>query len=93
MRIAGYIEHPQLKITVFELENKFMVKLESGLFEQTYKFRKSMTIDSVDAIREVISEDFIEKVTQVFPQMYNIRQEALLKKLPKENKTEFEEII
>ena len=41
MRIAGYIEHPVCKITVFAWSEKYIVKVEIGLFEQAYKFRQA----------------------------------------------------
>ena len=41
MRVIGNIDHPILKITAFKMDNKLSIKFESGLFEQTYKFRES----------------------------------------------------
>jgi hypothetical protein len=40
MRIVGYIEHPVLKITVMQMNNRFVLKLEANMLEQTYKFHE-----------------------------------------------------
>lgn len=41
MRILGSIPHPVFKISVFGWNEKYLVKLEAGLFEQTYKFNEA----------------------------------------------------
>ena len=46
MRIIGYIEHPNLKITVFKNEGKVSVQLESGLNVQLYKFRDGEGVEN-----------------------------------------------
>ena len=77
MRIAGYIDHPHFKITVFEVESKFLVKFEIGLFEQTYKLRKGEKIQSFKDIQHFITENFIQNVEEVFQSMLKHRNEAL----------------
>ncbi|MBK7870450.1 MAG: hypothetical protein IPJ74_07085 [Saprospiraceae bacterium] len=52
MRIIGYIEHPVLKITVFKMDNKISIKFESGLYEQTYKFRSGDTISNLGDVKK-----------------------------------------
>lgn len=41
MRVVGFIEHPVLKISVFSWSEKYIVKVEAGMFEQAYKFRQA----------------------------------------------------
>lgn len=41
MRILGSIPHPQFKISVFSWSEKYIVKIEAGHFEQTYKFKEA----------------------------------------------------
>lgn len=38
MRIIGNIQHPDIRITVFHMNNKFIVKMEAGPMEQVFKF-------------------------------------------------------
>ena len=69
MRILGQIPHPQLMISVFKSNNKFILKFEIGPFEQSYKFLESSEIDSLEAIQKIVTEEFIAKVFSVFDQM------------------------
>jgi len=69
MRILGQIPHPQLMISVFKSNNKFILKFEIGPFEQSYKFLESSEIDSFEAIQKIVTEEFIAKVFSVFDQM------------------------
>ena len=55
MRLLANIPHPLLKISIFTNDNRFTLKFESGLYEQTYKFRDGDGYDSVDAIIQLIS--------------------------------------
>lgn len=93
MRIIGAIEHPILKITVFKMDNKFSVKFESGLYEQTYKFRSSDTIKSLEAIQKMVDAPFCEAVLQDLNRMHQRKNEAMARTLPQEGGMEFEEII
>lgn len=69
MRIAGYIDHPQLKVTIFEMDNRFAVKLENEILEQTYKIRKGAPVNSVEDVRQLITPEFIQKCFPVFNTM------------------------
>ncbi len=93
MRIIGTIEHPILKITVFKMDNKFSVKFESGLYEQTYKFRSSDTIQGLEAIQKMVDAPFCEAVLQDLNRMHQRKNEAMRRALPQEAREEFEEII
>ena len=93
MRIIGYIEHPTLKITVFQMDDKLSLKFESGLYEQTYKFRASNEINSLEHLKTLVDAAFIEKVMSDLTQMHRTKMEAMSRFLPEERENEFEEII
>lgn len=93
MRIAGYIEHPTLKITIFQLENKFIVKFESGLFELSFKFRTGDPINNVDDIYRLADDAFIDAAIEQLNTMRRIHTAALERLNPMEEEEEFEEII
>jgi hypothetical protein len=93
MRIIGYIEHPILKITIFKMDNKISVKLESGLYEQTYKFRDSEHIQGVEGVKKLVDADFCKEVLQLFNQMHSIQNQAFTRTFPQQDDVEFEEII
>ena len=77
MRIIGYIEHPNLKITVFKNEGKVSVQLESGLNVQLYKFRDGEGVDNLEQARQLIDSAFVAKVQASMQQMHALRQDAL----------------
>lgn len=93
MRIIGHIEHPIMKITVFKMDNKFSVKFESGLYEQTYKFRSSDAIGNLEAIQKIVDATFREEVLQELNRMHQRKNQAMARTLPQEVNNEFEEII
>lgn len=93
MRIAGYIEHPHFKITVFEVESKFLVKFEIGLFEQTYKFRKSPHIQSFQDIQSVVTPQFIKEVDENFKPMLAAKKSAMKAYIDQKNSSFDEQII
>jgi hypothetical protein len=91
MRIVGNIPHNTLKITVFKHDNKYSVKLETGLYEQIYKFRDGEA-DTFSDVKTIIDEPFIEAVSQEIQRMHRLRMEAIAR-LVKVEASEFEEII
>lgn len=93
MRIIGNIEHPILKITIFKMDNKYSVKFESGLYEQTYKFRSSDSIDSLETIQKIVDAAFCEEVLQELNRMHLRKNLAMKKVIQQESILEFEDII
>ncbi len=81
MRIIGQIQHSVLKITVFQLNMKYAVKLEAGLMEQTYKIRESDRINGLAAVEELIDEAFTDACLARFAVMNSDLGDAF-KRLP-----------
>jgi hypothetical protein len=70
MRIIKEIPHPSMKISVFHMNQKYIVKFEIPNLEQTYKFSEfDYTIGSVEELEKVILEQFCGKVEQIFSTM------------------------
>jgi len=93
MRIIGYIEHPSIKITVFNMDNKFSIKFETGMYEQTYKVRSMPSISGIEDIKKLVDATFMEEVMQQFGVMNRMSNGALERFLPVVDEDEFEEII
>lgn len=93
MRIVGYIEHPNLKITVFKMDNKISIKFETGMYEQTYKFREMESLNNMEQIKELVNGAFVHNVLNEFQRMHQFKNNALSSFLPQEEEDEFEEII
>lgn len=70
MKTLGTIPHPQMLITVFMWNNRYLLKFEAGPYEQTFKIDATMT-DSPDAVKALVDDAFCEKVMQRFIDMNN----------------------
>ena len=94
MRIIGQIDHPTLKITIFKMNNKVSVKFESGLYEQTYKFRTGSGIETAEDVERLVDEPFLEKVHLQLQQMHQQKMQAMARANDAKDSTDtFEEII
>lgn len=93
MRIAGYIEHPELKITIFQMDNRFTVKFEDSRAEQAFKFRTGPGLQHVQDLRRLIDPTFIDEVSRQMQQLHRLQAEALARHAPPETEDEFEDIL
>ena len=93
MRIIGYIEHPNMKISIFKMDLRLSVKFESGLLEQTYKFRQQDGLDNLRDVQQLVDTEFIEGVAERFRKMEEIKREATERRLSGKVNDEFDEII
>ncbi|MBC8046824.1 MAG: hypothetical protein H7Y00_08515 [Fimbriimonadaceae bacterium] len=75
MRVIGYIEHPVYKISVFSWSEKYIVKIEAGFFEQSYKFRYD-EFSNWEELKLVFDEVMIEAIRKTFMQMGKDMKEA-----------------
>lgn len=71
MRVIGYIEHPTLKITVFETDTRYPVQFEGGSYVQIYRFRRGEKLEGLGAIKKLVDNEFCN---QVAAQMLSMRQ-------------------
>lgn len=93
MRIIGYLDHPELKITVFKMDTRLSVKFERGALEQTYKFRQGNGLEDMHGIRQLVDDHFLTKVQDQFIQMEKLHESAIWKHFPPKPADEFDEII
>ncbi len=92
MRIVGYIDHPVMKITLFKMDNRLSVKFETGLYEQTYKFRVGPGIESPEDVKKIVTPEFQQQVLDLFAPMHKNKNEAVLRFMEDDEKG-FEQII
>lgn len=92
MRIIGYIEHPTYVITVFQMGDKYSIKFENNLLEQTFKYRSGPHLSNIAQIRELVDENFLKQVDHTFQSMNQTRLQSLAKTTQEAN-DEFDEII
>lgn len=69
MRIVGYIPHPIMKITVMQMSERFVLKLEVNSIEQTYKFNEDDNLRTMKDIEKVVDEIFLMECLKRFSEM------------------------
>ncbi len=69
MRIIDSIPHPSMTISIFQMNDKYMVKFEAGPMEQVFKY-SVQEIKSLDNLKRIINTDFIETTRARFNEMY-----------------------
>lgn len=88
MRIAGYIENQEYKITIFHYQNRYSLKIENPYFEQTFKLSEELFPD-VETVKKIVDEPFLSDCDQRFKSMASTMQTHLQSKL-QETKNEEE---
>ncbi len=68
MRVVAEVPHPETKITIFSWNGKYLLKLERGPLEQTYKVSE-MEVVSDEEARKLLDETFIANALQRFNEM------------------------
>ena len=68
MRVVTEIAHPEIKITIFHWNNRYLIKLEAGFFEQTFKIQE-YDVNSEDEVIKLIDDQFIKSAIERFNQM------------------------
>jgi hypothetical protein len=68
MRIVDSIPHPLMTISIFQMNDKFIVKFEAGPMEQLFKFRSDQ-VNGLQDLKNKISPQFQQDVLQRFHQM------------------------
>lgn len=69
MRVIDSIPHPSISISIFNMNDKYIVKFEAGPMEQSFKFHTDQ-IKSVENLKKTINDAFIEKVRLRFNDMF-----------------------
>jgi len=70
MRVVAELPHPECKITIFNMNQKYIVKFEQGTLEQSYKLSElDLSGGGVNEIFQIIDETFISTVIGRFKTM------------------------
>jgi hypothetical protein len=73
MRVLAEIPNPDMKITLFSWNSKYLIKLEKGPLEQTYKVDEMDVTGEAD-VRQMLDETFLNQALARFRDM---RQDLL----------------
>jgi hypothetical protein len=69
MRIIDTIPHPSVAISIFQMNDKFIVKFEAGPMEQAFKFDNA-DVKGLENLKKLITPEFIEQVRKRFNEMF-----------------------
>ncbi|SFB95907.1 hypothetical protein [Spirosoma endophyticum] len=75
MRFVQDIPHPHFRIGLYAWNGKYIVKIEAGPYEQTYKINEMDMVDPT-AVHQMLDEPFLDRVTKRFGEMDTDWQEA-----------------
>lgn len=76
MRVIGEINHPDCKVTLFHWNNRYLIKIEQGLLEQTYKVPE-YDVPTEDEAKRLVSDAFIQAALVQFEAMRQNLHDAL----------------
>ncbi|AQG79222.1 hypothetical protein [Spirosoma montaniterrae] len=68
MRYVQDIPNPQFKIGLYAWNGKYIVKIEAGPYEQTYKISE-LDVSSADEVLLLLDEPFLSRVAGRFRDM------------------------
>ena len=69
MRVIAELPHPDCKITIFSMNQKFIIKLEKGVFEQIYKLSELDIPDGVNGVFQILDKEFMDGAARRFAEM------------------------
>lgn len=70
MRIIAELPHPECKISLFNMNQKYIVKFEQGTLEQSYKISElDLTGGGANEVFQILDEEFISTVIDRFKTM------------------------
>lgn len=71
MRVVDTIPHPQIRISIFSMNEKYLVKFEAGPYEQTYKFAHE-DVEGIAEIKVKVDEKLLDEIASVFRKMHEL---------------------
>jgi len=70
MRVIAELPHPDCKITLFNMNQKYIVKFEQGTLEQSYKLSElDLSGGGANEIFQILDDEFIATVIERFKTM------------------------
>lgn len=69
MRTLAELPHPDFRITIFGMNQKYIIKFEQGTLEQVYKIAEVDVVGGVDGVFQLLDDEFTQSVTRRFADM------------------------
>lgn len=70
MRVVKEITKNGIRITIFSWNNKYLMKFEQGMIEQTFKVNE-LDMDSEESLSVFLSDKFLSAVQKRFDEMHD----------------------
>ena len=77
MRIIKEIPLPDYKVTIYHWNNRYLIKLEQGFLEQTFKIDQFEISSEEDILKIITDEIFLEQAMKRFAEMAGSLNEAV----------------
>ena len=69
MRVLEEIPHDSYKITIFQWNGKYIIKVEQGMLEQSYKVDETEFFNT-DDVKKLLNDTFLDAVQKRFRDMH-----------------------
>lgn len=79
MRVIKEIPHERYKIQIFQYNAKYILKIELGQFEQTFKIGE-IDVDGLNDIENMVTPELLSNTLQRFIAMRSDWEDAFRKK-------------
>lgn len=79
MRLVKDIPHERYKIQIFQYNGKYIVKIELGQFEQSFKIGET-DVNGLEEVEKMITPDLLTRSLQRFVEMRSDWQNAFSEK-------------
>lgn len=79
MRVVADIPHERYKIQIFQYNAKYLVKIELGQFEQTFKVGET-DVMGLDEVKRMVTENLLKNSLDRFLSMRTDWEEAFRQK-------------
>ena len=76
MRVVGEIPHAECRITLLSWNNRYLIKIEQGFLEQTFKINQFDLLKESDLTR-VLDEQFLNECILRFQEMSTSLRNAM----------------
>lgn len=79
MRVVKEIPHHTFKITLFTTNAKYLIKIEWGSYEQTFKVAEMDLMGGTEDVEKMLTNEFLLRCLHRFKEMHQDFQEAFQK--------------
>lgn len=68
MRVLEEINYPAFRVSILSWNNKYLIKAESGLLEQTFKVPET-EVSSIEEVKEMLTPEWQQQINERFKEM------------------------